>query len=103
MKSCENCKFCDLDCVFNEANGEEYLFYGCSKGNDCSQDFECDDFEEQEFTPYIEKDTKCDKCNNLSVCKIQNKVLDCATTDDARSHYVVGIGVECKTDKEKGE
>ena len=46
MKDCSICKYCDEDFIFDEETGEEYLFYGCQKGNDTSLDYECKDFEE---------------------------------------------------------
>lgn len=43
---CMNCKHCDLDCIFDTEEGEEYPFFICEKGNDVSLDFECKDYEE---------------------------------------------------------
>lgn len=40
-KDCSICKYCDIDCFFDE----EYPIYNCQKGNDTSLDFECKDFE----------------------------------------------------------
>ena len=44
-KDCSICKYCDIDYIFDEEEGEEYPFYGCQKGNDISLDYECKDFE----------------------------------------------------------
>ena len=44
-KDCSICKYCDIDYIFDEEEGEEYPFYGCQKGNDTSLDYECKDFE----------------------------------------------------------
>lgn len=36
---------------------------------------------------YVEKDTKCDNCKNLSDCIASGNVIDCRTISDERSHY----------------
>ena len=59
-KDCSICKYCDIDYIFDEEEGEEYPFYGCQKGNDTSLDYECKDFEKYKPRKYIEKYTKCD-------------------------------------------
>ena len=45
MNDCSNCKYCDIDYIFDEETGDEYPLYNCNKGNDTSLDFECKDFE----------------------------------------------------------
>lgn len=51
--------------------------------------------------PYEEKDTKCDKCENLSECMKRGNVIDCTLSFDTRKHYIVGIGCYClKRDEE---
>lgn len=46
-QDCINCKYSDLDCIFDYKTGEEYPLYSCQKGNDFSLDFECKDYEEK--------------------------------------------------------
>lgn len=48
VKSCENCQFCEFDCIFNEETGEEYQIVICEKRNDVSLDYECEDFKQNE-------------------------------------------------------
>lgn len=48
--------------------------------------------------PYVEEDTKCDKCEYLQECIDNGKVLDCRTFDDSRSHYIKGRGCYAKCD-----
>lgn len=45
MKCCENCKYNDIDFIFDNETGEEYPFYTSEKGNDISLDFQCEDFQ----------------------------------------------------------
>ncbi len=90
MKSCEKCKYSDLDYIFDEETGEEYPLYTCSNGNDVSCDYECEDFKEYKHKPYKEEDTKCDKCKNLIYCKSEGRVVDCTMCSDTREHYIVG-------------
>ena len=48
--------------------------------------------------PYVEKDTKCDKCQYLQECIENGYVLNCMTFMDEREHYIVGLGSHCKQD-----
>ena len=48
--------------------------------------------------PYVEKDTKCDKCQYLQECIENGHVLNCMTFMDEREHYIVGLGSHCKQD-----
>lgn len=96
MKSCENCKFSDMDYIWDEETGEEYPLITCQKGNDVSCDFECKDFKEYKPKPYKEEDTECDKCEYLSQCKNAGNCIDCTTGLDTRSHYIIGRGVKCE-------
>lgn len=52
----------------------------------------------EEVRPYIEKDTKCDKCEYLQECIVNGHVINCMTFMDKREHYIVGIGAHCKQD-----
>lgn len=45
-----------------------------------------------EEKPYVEKDTKCDKCEYLQECIGKGNVVYCSMSSDEREHYVRGIG-----------
>ena len=48
-------------------------------------------------SPYIvEKDTKCDLCNNKGECK--DYLIDCTRSEDTRRHVINGIGHICPKD-----
>lgn len=51
-----------------------------------------------EVEPYVEKDTKCDKCEYLQECIAEGKVIDCRNFEDTRSHYIKGLGSCIKCD-----
>lgn len=51
---------------------------------------------EIEYKPYIEHDTECDKCGFLEQCKNDGYVMDCTIYEDAREHYIRGIGSNCR-------
>ena len=51
-----------------------------------------------EVKPYVEKDTKCDKCEYLQECIAEGKVIDCRNFEDTRSHYIKGLGSFIKCD-----
>lgn len=90
IKSCGKCKFSNLDYIFDDETGEEYLLCTCKKGNDTELDFDCNDFKEYKPKSYKEEDTECDKCDKLSICKKYDLVLRCTTSYDTREHYIVG-------------
>lgn len=48
------------------------------------------------YEPYVEKDTKCDKCEYLDECKDRGYVVNIQTLKDNRQHYVDGLGCKCK-------
>ena len=48
-------------------------------------------------SPYIvEKDTKCDLCNNKGEC--EDYLIDCTHSEDTRRHVINGIGYICPKD-----
>ena len=51
-----------------------------------------------EVEPYVEKDTKCDKCEYLQERIAEGKVIDCRNFEDTRSHYIKGLGSCIKCD-----
>ncbi len=102
MKSCEKCKFSDLDYIFDDEIGEEYPIYTCKKGHNKLLNFdyiadkrevsteqeECIDFKEYKPKSYKEEDTRCDKCKNFSNCKNDGVLIRCTTINDTREHYI---------------
>lgn len=52
----------------------------------------------EEVKPYVEKDTKCDKCEYLQECIDKGNVVYCSMSCDYREHYIAGIGAHCKQD-----
>ena len=97
---CENCKYSDIDYIFDEETGEEYPLYTCKNGNDTSLDFECNDFEEYKPKPYVEHFKECDGCEYVKQCEADGYILECTTRFDNHRHYVKGIGCYCR--KENG-
>ena len=51
----------------------------------------------KQYEPYVEKDTKCDKCEYLDECKTRGQVVNIQTMGDSLEHYV-GLGCNCKHD-----
>ena len=49
----------------------------------------------KEFTPYIEKDTECDKCDRKLECLEKGCLLEITTYFDSRPHYVKELGCVC--------
>lgn len=52
----------------------------------------------EHYGPYVEQDTKCDKCEYLDRCKTRGYVTNIQTMEDNRQHYVGGLGHKCKQD-----
>ena len=44
----------------------------------------------ENYVPYVEEDTECDKCEYLSKCMKECYYIDCTTTQDTRNHIIVG-------------
>lgn len=56
--------------------------------------------EAKEAQPYVEKYTKCDKCEYLQECIDKGNVVDCSMTYDKREHYIKCLGVFGRCDFE---
>lgn len=52
-------------------------------------------FKENAPDSYIERFTKCDKCEYLEICKQNGYVLECTVSPDINRHYIKGIGIKC--------
>lgn len=97
MKDCSTCKYCDEDFYYNDETGEEYSVYNCQKGNDTSLDYKCKDFEQYKPQKYIEKYTKCDKCEYFKEC--QEYLIETTDCLDENKHYINGMGHVCRIDE----
>ena len=95
MNCCENCKYSDLDYIFDDEIGEEYPLYTCQKGNSVALDFECEDFEEYKPEPYKEEDTECDKCYKKNECIKKGYLVNSTFSQDTREHYIKGRCCVC--------
>lgn len=84
-KNCKGCKY--------------YIFNKCRKHKILSflLPFKCKHFEKPQ--PYVEKFTKCDKCEYLNDCIKNSKVVDTSTCEDNYNHYVCGLGCNCKKEE----
>lgn len=85
---CSICKYCEIYYDWDDETGDEYPIYICQKGNDTSLDYECADFKEYKTRKPREKETECDKCENLETCIGMGDFIDCTTSYDTRNHYV---------------
>lgn len=85
-KNCKGCKY--------------NIFKKCRKKHILSLllPFKCKHFEKLE--PYVERFTKCDKCEYLKECQESRRVIDVSTCEDSYSHYVCGRGSICKKEME---
>lgn len=45
---------------------------------------------------YIERDTRCDRCEYLTECIENCNVIDATSIMDERKHYIKGFGDDCK-------
>lgn len=80
-KKCRNCKFRNRNrCKENHAL-LSLLPFKCKF-------FRC--------KPYVEKFTKCDKCELLDRCKEDGIVINTQTSEGQYEHYVIGLGCGCK-------
>ena len=55
-----------------------------------------DDLISPTYPIFIEKDTKCDLCDNRSEC--EDYLIDCTHSEDTRRHVINGIGHICPRD-----
>ncbi len=94
--NCENCKYSDIDYIFDGETVEEYPIYACEKGSDVSLDFECKDFEEYKPELYVEQFTECDKCGYLLKCKSEGGVINCTSVRYDYKHFTRGVGAYCR-------
>lgn len=95
---CKDCEFHDWDYEWDEVDEEEYPVRICKEGHNEYVDSrrECPFFQEFVKEPYVEKYTKCDKCELLQECISTGNVVETTMDIDGRRHFVIGLGVMCK-------
>lgn len=100
--TCENCRYYDVDYEWDDDYGEEIEIDVCRKGHEIDFALKniCPDFKEYKPRRYVERDTKCDKCEFLSECEENGYVLNRTVEMDNRQHFIPGMGANCK--KEMG-
>lgn len=98
MNNCLNCKFYNEDYDFDEETGEEYSVYTCAKGKETNTNYKCEDFKRYKPRKYVEKDTMCDRCENVEICKKLSGSIDCTTIGDSKSHIICGRDYCTKSD-----
>lgn len=94
-KCCENCKYSDVDYIWDNELWDEYPIWTCTKGCEIDKDFECEQYEESKPKTYIEQDTECDKCYKLNECIDKGYLLNATVEMDARQHYIKGRNCIC--------
>ena len=99
--TCRDCKWIDSDWYWDDEYEDEYEAFYCSK---VDRDFNDDDADwtpcglfkkRPKPRPYKEKDTVCDRCEQLAECKASGMVLDITMFQDTRKHYIGSIGAKC--------
>lgn len=89
--NCYSCKFYDTD---YEYDGEdEYEIGICEARYDeyLESNEECPYYKKRRQRKYVEKDTKCDKCEYLLECMKNGEYIDCTTTIDTRTHVMCSM------------
>lgn len=84
IEQCESCEHLFTDYTWDD-EGEETPIYSCENGCDCGSDVDCSQYKKYIEKPYIEKDTKCDTCPNLSNSP---SVINITTLLDTRTHLM---------------
>lgn len=95
---CEKCEYFNEDYIFDDETGDEFPLFSCDKCHDdeLNSDCECHYFKKYKPIKYVERDTKCDKCQKLNDCISNGNVLRATIGEDTRDHYIVGIGARCE-------
>lgn len=99
MRKCYDCKFCDMDYIFDEEEGDEYEIWTCNKGHDTDSEEECVDYKKYNEKKPKETFSECDSCKYLSEC---GNVIECTESWNLSRHYVKGMGY-CRKDSEVQE
>lgn len=93
--NCENCKFYDVDYVWDDECEDEVEEESCTKDHWDeleNEGIECPYFQKQKQYRYVEESTKCDHCEFKGDCNLINTT----TLDDATRHYMPALNNVCK-------
>ena len=95
---CVDCKFHYSGYEWDEVDEENYLIDICVEGHTeyIESSEECQFFQEYERVPYVEKYTKCDKCELLHESKEEGRLIETTALLDNHKHYIMGCGYPCK-------
>ena len=101
--TCENCKYYDVDYEWDDDYEEEIEVDVCRKGHEIDFVLKniCPDFKKCKPRRYVERDTKCDKCEFLPECEENGYVLNWTIEMDNRQHFISGMGANCKKNGRK--
>lgn len=96
--NCENCKFYDVDCEWDDKSDCEDEIAFCLKRHRLLLylPFKCPYFEGCEPKPYVEQFTECDKCEYVKQCESEGHVINCARRMDSFEHFVRGRNAYCR-------
>ncbi len=96
--TCEKCQYYDFYYEWDDDYEEEIKIDICRNGHDIDFVLKniCQDFKKYSPRRYVERDTKCDKCEFLSDCMEHSEVINCTTELDSKQHYIIGFGSNCK-------
>lgn len=101
-KSCKNCKFYNVDYEWDDELEDEVEIRVCRKRHRLflNLPFKCPYFKKYEPKPYVEKFTKCDKCEYIKDCENEGNVINCTKRIDNHEHFIRGMNAYCR--KESG-
>lgn len=93
--NCENCKFYDVDYVWDDECEDEVEEESCTKDHKDeleNEEIECPYFQKQKQHRYVEESTKCDQCKFRGSCNLINTT----TLYDKERHYMPALDNVCK-------
>lgn len=93
--NCKNCKFYDVDYVWDDECEDEVEEEICAKNHWSeleNEGIECPYFKKQKQYRYVEESTKCDHCKLKNECRL----IDITTIYDASRHYTGALDNVCK-------
>lgn len=57
--------------------------------------------DDENYIPLTERDTECDRCQNLHKCIDEGNVLESTWDFHKKQHYIKGRGCQCLKDSEQ--
>lgn len=96
LNRCVDCKFYDSDWEW-DGEDECRIDICLERHNEYLESSEdCPFFQRFRRKPYVEKYTKCDKCELLQECEAEGRLMEITTEQDTSQHYTIGFGYPCK-------